>query len=174
MSMPAGRGAADRSLDRATTELATRIRSPELEWLCSLHNYSASPGRRPASALAVGVPEQAKGVLGTPRIDTLAVSRNAVENAVSAGAAELAPAEITAARDKMVRANQALAARDYRTARELAIQAQADAKLAQSKANSAKATAAANALDEDLRVLRQEVDRANAAAPAPAATTSTQ
>ena len=92
----------------------------------------------------------------------MAVSRNAVENAVSAGAAELAPAEITAARDKMVRANQALAARDYKLARELATQAQADAKLAQSKANSAKATAASNALNEDLRVLREEVERANA------------
>jgi hypothetical protein len=41
------------------------------------------------------------------------------------------------------------------------MQAQADAQLAQSKANSAKATAASNALNEDLRVLRQEVDRAN-------------
>jgi hypothetical protein len=47
------------------------------------------------------------------------------------------------AREKMMRANQALAAKDYKLARELAVQAQADAKLAQSKANSAKATAAA-------------------------------
>ena len=109
-----------------------------------------------------------------PATADVAVSRNAVENAVSAGAAELAPADITAARDKMMRANQALAAKDYKLARELAIQAQADAKLAQSKANSAKATAAANALDEDLRVLRQEVERVNSSASAPAATTSTQ
>lgn len=105
-----------------------------------------------------------------PATADVAVSRNAVENAVSAGAAELAPVEITAARDKMLRANAALAAKDYKLARELAIQAQADAKLAQSKAGSAKATAAASALDEDLRVLRQEVERANA----PSATTSTQ
>ena len=97
-----------------------------------------------------------------PATADVAVSRNAVENAVSAGAAELAPAEITAARDKMVRANAALAAKDYKLARELAIQAQADAKLAQSKANSAKATAASNQLNEDLRVLREEVDRNNA------------
>jgi outer membrane murein-binding lipoprotein Lpp len=97
-----------------------------------------------------------------PATADVAVSRNAVENAVSAGAAELAPAEITAARDKMMRANQALAAKDYKLARELAVQAQADAKLAQSKANSAKATAASNALNEDLRVLREEVERANA------------
>ncbi len=105
-----------------------------------------------------------------PATADVAVSRNAVENAVSAGAAELAPAEITAARDKMIRANQALAAKDYKLARELAIQAQADAKLAQSKASSAKSTAAANALDADLRVLREEVERANA----PATSTTTQ
>lgn len=96
-----------------------------------------------------------------PATADVAVSRNAVENAVSAGAAELAPEEISAARDKMLRANQALAAKDYKLARELAIQAQADAKLAQSKARSAKASAAANQLNEDLRVLREEVERVN-------------
>jgi hypothetical protein len=96
-----------------------------------------------------------------PATADVAVSRNAVANAVQAGAADLAPEEITAARAKMMRANEALAAKDYKLARELAMQAQADAQLAQSKANSAKATAASNALNEDLRVLRQEVDRAN-------------
>ena len=96
-----------------------------------------------------------------PATADVAVSRNAVENAVSAGAADLAPVEINAARAKMMRANQALAAKDYTLARSLATEAQADAKLAQSKANSAKATAAADALNADLRVLREEVDRAN-------------
>jgi hypothetical protein len=95
-----------------------------------------------------------------PATADVAVSKNAVENAVSAGAADLAPAEINAARDKMMRANAALANKDYTLARELATQAQADAKLAQSKANSAKATAASAALDADLRVLREEVERA--------------
>ena len=95
-----------------------------------------------------------------PATADVAVSKNAVENAVSAGAADLAPAEINAARDKMMRANAALAAKDYTLARDLANQAQADAKLAQSKSNSTKAQAAANALDADLRVLRQEVERA--------------
>lgn len=96
-----------------------------------------------------------------PAAADVAVSRNAVENAVTAGAAELAPAELTTARDKMVRANAALANKDYALARDLATQAQADARLAQSKASSAKAQAAAVALDKDLRVLREEVDRAN-------------
>lgn len=95
-----------------------------------------------------------------PATADVAVSKNAVENAVSAGAADLAPAEVNAARDKMVRANAALAAKDYSLARDLAAQAQADAKLATSKANSAKAQAAAAALDADLRVLQQEVERA--------------
>jgi hypothetical protein len=96
-----------------------------------------------------------------PATAEVAVSRNAVENAVQAGAGELAPDDITNAREKMLKANQALQAKDYKLARELAIQAEADAKLAQSKANSAKATAAANAVDADVRALRQEVDRAN-------------
>jgi hypothetical protein len=96
-----------------------------------------------------------------PATADVAVSRNAVENAATAGAAELAPAEMASAREKMLRANQALAAKDYQLARDLANQAQADAKLAQSKASSAKATAAANTLQEDIRVLREELDRVN-------------
>ncbi|GAB3473850.1 hypothetical protein GCM10027321_47510 [Massilia terrae] len=96
-----------------------------------------------------------------PATAEVAVSKNAVENAVEAGAGTLAPDEITMAREKMLKANQALAAKDYKLARELAVQAEADAKLAQSKANSEKANAASAALDADLRALRQEVDRAN-------------
>jgi hypothetical protein len=96
-----------------------------------------------------------------PATADVAVSRNAVQNAVAAGAPELAPAEITSARQKMLMANQALAAKDYKRARQLAMEAQADAQLAQSKATSAKATAASDALNADLRVLRDEVERAN-------------
>jgi hypothetical protein len=98
----------------------------------------------------------------TPATADVAVSRAAVDSATSSGAPELAPVEMNSARDKMMRANQALAAKDYATARDLATQAQADARLAQSKANSAKATAAADALQENIRVLREELDRASA------------
>jgi hypothetical protein len=52
-----------------------------------------------------------------------------------------------------------MAAKDYTLAKELATQAQADANLAQGKANSSKAQLAANALQDDLRVLREELDR---------------
>jgi ABC-type uncharacterized transport system substrate-binding protein len=116
---------------------------------------------RTAAAAAVLALSACASPEKTPATAAVAVSHNAVDNAVSSGAPELAPVELTSARDKMMRANQALAAKDYKTARQLAIEAQADAKLAQSKADSAKSTAAANQVDADLRALREQVDRAN-------------
>ena len=98
----------------------------------------------------------------TPAVADVAASREAVSAATSAGAADLAPAEMQSARDKLMRANQALAARDYKSAQDLATQAQADAQLAQSKANSAKATTAADELQQNIRLLREELQRANA------------
>ena len=99
--------------------------------------------------------------LKTPATADVAVSKAAVDNAAGAGAAEFAPVEMTSAREKMVRANKAMADKDYQLARDLAAQAQADAKLAQGKANSAKAQTAADALQDDIRVLRDELERNN-------------
>jgi hypothetical protein len=99
--------------------------------------------------------------LKTPATASVAVSKAAVENAAGAGATEFAPVEMNSAREKMALANKAMAAKDYKLARDLANQAQADAKLAQSKANSAKAQTAADTLQDDIRVLREELDRAN-------------
>jgi hypothetical protein len=107
-----------------------------------------------AAVLAVGCSS-----LKTPATADVAVSTAAVENAAGAGGVEYAPAEMLAARDKMALANKAMAAKDYKLARDLAAQAQADAKLAQGKANSAKAQAAADALQDNIRVLREELDR---------------
>ncbi|MFZ6816858.1 DUF4398 domain-containing protein [Undibacterium sp. Ji22W] len=98
----------------------------------------------------------------TPATADVAVSKAAVDNAVGAGGAEFAPIEMNAAREKMRLANAAMAAKDYPLAIELANQAQVDAKLAQSKASSAKAQVAADALQEDIRIMREEFNRANA------------
>jgi len=98
----------------------------------------------------------------TPATADVAVSRAAVANATSAGAADLAPAEMQSAREKLMRANQALAAKDYKTAQDLANQASADAQLAQSKASSTKATMAADELQQSIRALREELNRTNA------------
>ncbi len=97
--------------------------------------------------------------LKTPATADVAVSKAAVDSAVAAGGVQFAPIEMTLAREKMTRANAAMANKDYELAIELATAAQADAKLAQSKAESAKAQAAATALQEDIRVLREELNR---------------
>ncbi|WP_025917269.1 DUF4398 domain-containing protein [Herminiimonas sp. CN] len=99
--------------------------------------------------------------LKTPATASVAVSKAAVENASVAGGAEFAPVEMDSAREKMALANKAMAAKNYKLAGDLAAQAQADAKLAQGKANSAKAQTAADALQDDIRVLREELDRAS-------------
>jgi len=91
--------------------------------------------------------------------EQLAVSKAAVANAVGAGGTEFAPAEMRTAQEKLDRANQAMAAKDYERARWLAEQAQVDAQVAVAKARSAKAQKAAYALQEDSRVLREELNR---------------
>lgn len=91
--------------------------------------------------------------------EQLAVSAAAIDQAVSAGAAELAPAELAAARDKLARAKDAVRADENLQARMLAEQSQADAQLAVTKARSTKAEKAAAALSEDRRVLREEMQR---------------
>nr|WP_315187181.1 DUF4398 domain-containing protein [uncultured Albidiferax sp.] len=97
----------------------------------------------------------------TPATAEVAVSKAAVDSAVGAGGAEFAPLEMDSARTKMAAANKAMANKDYKLAATLANEAQADAKLAQGKANNAKAQAAADALQDNLRVLREELDRAS-------------
>jgi hypothetical protein len=99
--------------------------------------------------------------LKTPATADVAVSKAAVADAVGAGGAEFAPIQMKSARDKLDLAKQAMVAKDYKRAIELANEAQADAKLAQAKANSAKAQQAAQALQDDIRFLREEVDRAS-------------
>nr|WP_315239654.1 DUF4398 domain-containing protein [uncultured Albidiferax sp.] len=97
----------------------------------------------------------------TPATAEVAVSKAAVDSAVGAGGPEFAPLEMDSARTKMAAANKAMANKDYKLATTLANEAQADAKLAQGKANNAKAQAAADALQDNLRVLREELDRAS-------------
>lgn len=95
----------------------------------------------------------------TPATADVAVSKAAVDNAASADGALYASLEMRLAREKLAGANKALANKDYELAANLASQAQADANLAQAKAGSAKAKIAADALQEDIRVLNEELKR---------------
>jgi hypothetical protein len=94
-----------------------------------------------------------------PPTAQMAVSNAALAHAVSAGSAEFAPVEMTMAREKMTRANAALAAKHNDEALALAQQAQVDAQLAEAKAESAKARKSADALQQAASALREEMAR---------------
>ena len=111
-----------------------------------------------AGTFAVGACSNLKA----PATADVAVSQAAVENASRADGTEFAPAEMQAAREKLALAKTALANKDYKAATDFANQAQADAKLAQAKAGSAKAQAISATLQEDIRMMRIELDRASA------------
>jgi hypothetical protein len=89
----------------------------------------------------------------------IALSTAAVANAVSAGGPEWAAPEMRLAREKLDRANAAMATKDYEQARMLAHEAQADAQLAAAKSRANKAQKAADVMQEDSRVLAEELDR---------------
>jgi hypothetical protein len=91
--------------------------------------------------------------------EQMAVSRAAVQEAVSAGGTELAPVEMRAAQDKLVRAAAAMAGDDNVLAARLAEEAEVDARLAAARARSEKAQRAVAELRESIRALQQEIGR---------------
>ena len=111
---------------------------------------SAAPAAILVLAACAGTP---------PPTAQLAVSTAAVANATAAGSTELAPVEMTTARQKLDRANLAMAAKDYPLALALALQSQLDAPLTEAKARSTQAGKAAAELQEASRALREEIAR---------------
>ena len=91
--------------------------------------------------------------------DQIAVSRSALNSAISAGANEYAPMQIKSSMEKIDGAKRAMAKKNYVLARQLAEQAQVDAKLAEATARAAKAQQAADEVWKSNRVLRHEIDR---------------
>lgn len=94
-----------------------------------------------------------------PPVEQMAIARSAINNANSAGSNEFAPLQLKSANEKMADAERAMKEKDYVHARQQAEQAQLDAQLAVEMTRAAKAQKAADALQEDSRVLRQEIDR---------------
>ncbi|KXS32468.1 MAG: Uncharacterized protein AWT59_1379 [Candidatus Gallionella acididurans] len=100
------------------------------------------------------------GCASTPApTEQMTISRVAINNANSAGSNEYAPVQLKSATEKMKGAEQAMADKDYQRARQLAEEAQVDAQLAEAMTSSAKAQKAADAVQEDNRVLRKEINR---------------
>ena len=94
-----------------------------------------------------------------PPTAQLAVTRTEISNAEAADARDFAPLELQSAREKLTRAQAAMRNEDYRRARYLAEQAEADARLAATRARTAKASRAAQEVRQGIDTLRQEIDR---------------
>ncbi len=127
-----------------------------------INRATGAAGRRPAqAATALAAALFLLGCASTAPVPTteLALSAAAINTAVTAGAPELAPAEMRSARDKLERAKAAVTAEDNTLARRLAEQSLAEAQLAAAKAQSSKARNAAAELQASIRVLREEINR---------------
>ncbi|MFM9916502.1 MAG: DUF4398 domain-containing protein [Rhizobacter sp.] len=96
---------------------------------------------------------------------SLASSSASVEAARSAGAPELAAAELNEARSKLERARALAAAGDERGAIRLAEQADVDAQLARARAGSERSRRAVTELEAGLQTLRDELSRSAAKQP---------
>jgi hypothetical protein len=85
----------------------------------------------------------------------LALARTAITQAEQAGAAQAAPVELSAARERLAQAEH-LAGDDPDRARWRARESESDARLAEATAQDAKARVAANELDKSLNAIRAE------------------
>lgn len=122
-------------------------------------------GASPAAALMACALLGAGCASAPPPNEQLAVAAAAVDAARAAGAAEHAPVELNSARAKLEQARRLAQAREFAKARELAEQADVDAQVARSKAGAQRSQLAVAEVEEGLRMLRQELDRAVPQAP---------
>jgi hypothetical protein len=96
---------------------------------------------------------------GEPPVAQLATARESVRQAESAGAPQLAPVEMLAARDKLSRAEVASRDKHYAEAAQLTEEATADANLAERRARALKSRQAEQDLQQSNAVLANEVTR---------------
>jgi regulator of protease activity HflC (stomatin/prohibitin superfamily) len=82
-------------------------------------------------------------ILSKPPTETLANAESSMRAAREARADELATADLRGAREKLTRANRAMADKNYDQARRLAESAQVEAELAEAKAEAAVVSRAA-------------------------------
>ncbi|MDB6099000.1 MAG: hypothetical protein QOK23_1670 [Gammaproteobacteria bacterium] len=91
--------------------------------------------------------------------EKIAVAKSSVQRAEQAGAPELAPVEMQTAREKLARAEKAIADHNKQIATQMAEQADVDAQLAEATAQQHRAHKAATEFDASLQALRQESQR---------------
>jgi len=108
------------------------------------------------AALALGSSMVLAGCAGNPPTEQYAVTQSAVNSAVSAGGTEFAAVEMKSAQDKLKQAEIAMHDKKYDEARRLAEQAEWDARVAERKAQAAKAEQALKDSQKGVQELRQE------------------
>jgi uncharacterized lipoprotein YmbA len=108
------------------------------------------------AALAIGTSFVLAGCAGNPPTEQYAVTQSAVNSAVSAGGTEYAAVEMKAAQDKLKQAELAMHDKKYDEARRLAEQAEWDARVAERKAQAAKADLALKDSQKAIEELRNE------------------
>jgi Domain of unknown function (DUF4398) len=90
--------------------------------------------------------------------EKIAVAQASVQRAEQSGAQELAPVELSAARDKLQRAEKASADHDAEPATMLAEQANVDAQLAEATAQEHRSQKADMELEASLQALREQAN----------------
>ncbi len=108
------------------------------------------------AALAVSSMLALAGCAGDPPTTQLAVATQALNAAETAGATEFAPVEMQSARQKMNDAEKADFDKDYKKAKDLAEQAEWDARVAERKAQAAKVQRAVDDAEHSVEELRNE------------------
>ena len=122
-----------------------------------ISNASSKPGRGlKLAALALGGSLVLAGCAGNPPTEQYAVTQSAVNAAVSAGGTEFAAVEMKAAQDKFKQAEIAMHDKQYDEAKRLAEQAEWDARVAERKAQAAKAQKAVQDAHQGVQDLREE------------------
>ncbi|MDF3868217.1 DUF4398 domain-containing protein [Pseudomonas denitrificans (nom. rej.)] len=106
--------------------------------------------------LALGSAMLLAGCAGNPPSEQMAVTESAVNAAVSNGGPEFAPVETKNAQDKLAQARIALNDKEYDQARNLAQQAEWDARVAERKSQAVKAQNAVKDAQQGVMELRQE------------------
>ena len=111
------------------------------------------------AALALGSSLVLAGCAGNPPSEQYAVTQSAVNSAISAGGTEFAAVEMKSAQDKLKQAEIAMHDKKYDEAKRLAEQAEWDARVAERKAQAAKAEQAVKDSQKGVQELRQESQR---------------
>src|ERR1700689_2037333 len=112
-----------------------------------------------SSVCAAVVTALAACASGPAPLAQIAVAKASVQRAEQAGATELAPVELSTARDKVQRAEKGAQNHQGQVAPRLADQANVDAELAEATAREHKSHQAEMELQASLQALRQESSR---------------